>query len=154
VLHRLNPETLESDGGVLGGWDEDATAITLCQGQVVVVGSVLTNANPAHYDLHVSWLSKTTGHELDSATFAATLKEDPSNELNERAYGVACIGDEVVVVGTREVRPDPKEAEYVRAVALRYAASNAEPDVWTSPGEVLAEDAALAVAPTKTAGSP
>jgi hypothetical protein len=153
AFYRLNAETLESYFGArYSDLDIDATALAVCQGQVVVVGSVRTNENPARYDLRVSWLSKESGHELASATFAAPMLEDDKNWLSERAYGVACVGDEVVVVGTRGIKPNITALEHVRTVVLRYAASNAAPAVWTSPGDVLAEDAALAVAPTKDGG--
>lgn len=154
VLHQLSPDTLlDLHSPRFSEADEDATAIALCQNRVVVVGSVRTAINPNRYDLLVSWLSKESGSLLgEPVRFAAPTDEDDDNLLNERAYGVACVGGEVVVVGTHEIKPNINDPEYTRTVVLRYAAPDAAPGIWTSPGDVLSEDAALAVAPTKDGG--
>jgi len=154
MIRKLDPDTLEDvHDPRFGNLDEDATALALCQGRVVVVGSVRTATKPNRYDLRVWWLSEESGFEIGQpSTFAAPPSEDDKNALSERAYGVACVGGEVVVVGTRGVWPDVGDPEHVRTVVLRFAAPGAVPDVWTSPGDVLAEDAALAVTPTKNGG--
>lgn len=158
VIYRLDPATLEPvSKPEYSAEDEDATALTLCKEQVVVAGSVRTNEAPPLYDLRVSWLSKQSEGPVSTATFAAPKEEDQMNAWSERAYGVACVDGEVVVVGTRQIKPDPKKPAYTRTVVLRYASPDASPEVWTSPGkklgkDVLDEDAALAVVPTKDGG--
>lgn len=155
MIRKLDPDTLEDvHDPRYGNLDEDATALALCQGRVAVVGSFRTATKPNRYDLRVWWLSQESGFEIGQpSTFAAPPSEDEKNLRSERAFGVACVGGEVVVVGTREVQPDVNKAEiHTRTVVLRFVAPGAVPDVWTSPGDVLAEDAGLAVTPTKNGG--
>jgi hypothetical protein len=153
VLYKLDPGTLEPiDDPAYGLADEDATALALCQDHVVVAGSIRTDDNPKRYDMRVSWLSRETLDLAASRPWAAPISEDPPNFRSERAYGVACVGGEVVVAGTREIYDDDLQLDLVRTVVLRYATKNEDPKVWTSKGDPLPEDAGLAVAPTKDGG--
>lgn len=136
----------------IGAEHEEVTALAICDDRLVAVGSLRTQLNPPRHDLRVRWLSLESGAEIAAATFAAPKDEDPVNDLNERAYGVACVDGDTVVVGTREIWPGMKNFVHVRTVVLRYDAPGASPSFWTSPGDVLAEDAALAITPTKKGG--
>lgn len=112
----------------------------------------VAHLNPPRHDIRVRWLSLESGAEIAATTFAATKDADANNVLSERAFGVACIDGEVVVAGTREVKVDQQDISHLRTVVLRYDTPAASPSLWTSPGDVLAEDAALAITPTRKGG--
>lgn len=152
VLYKLDPETLEPlDDPVYGLPGDDATAVALCQDHVVFAGSTRTNDNPKRYDLRTTWLAKETLNLARSHPWNAPISEDATNDRSERGYGVACVGGKSVVVGTREIADDNLQL-FLRTVVLHYPTKDEDPEVWTSSGDPLPEDAGLAVASTKDGG--
>ena len=135
-----------------GDYSEEATGVAVLGERVYVVGSKLTNLNPPQRDLKLWRLEAETGAYIDETTFYAPPSEDKKNERSERAYAVAVVGDKLVVVGTREFKPEGKFGVYVRSVVLLFTVEGKLVDEWTSPGDILDEDAALAVAPTQDGG--
>ncbi|MFY0539531.1 hypothetical protein [Nannocystis pusilla] len=73
------------------------------------------------------------------------------NDLDEIGRGVAIVGDEVIVVGEREIKGGDTKI-YRRAVVLRYSLAGELLDEWSSPGELLAEDGAMGIAPLHGGG--
>jgi hypothetical protein len=150
ILHKLRmdgPEpTLEWDLPVTGDQGESANGIAILGDTVVLAGAVRTHATPPRYDLRVGWLSSSTGDLLYLRDFATPFTEDEDNKLSEQAHAVAVIDDELVVVGTRELYPPNKLEPVTRTVVLRYTPDAHLLGDWTSPGDVGAEDGALAVA--------
>ncbi|WAS99234.1 hypothetical protein [Nannocystis punicea] len=126
-----------------------ALAVTVAGPFVIVVGAL--EVSPGTHDLRVWWLAAEDGALLHEAPFAASLADDPPNKLDEIGRGVAIVGDEVIVVGERMIWGDDNKT-YRRAVVLRYSLAGELLDEWTSPGEILAEDGAMGVAPLRGGG--
>jgi hypothetical protein len=150
ILYKLRmdgPEpTLEWGLPVTGDQDESVHAIAFLGDTVALAGAVRTHANPPRYDLRVGWLSTSTGDLHYLRDFAAPADDDLDNELSEQAHGLAVAHDELVVVGTREVKLPNKLEPVTRTVVLRYGPEAQLLGEWTSPGDLNAEDGALAVA--------
>ncbi|MDC0723206.1 hypothetical protein [Nannocystis bainbridge] len=126
-----------------------ALAVTVAGPFVIVVGAL--EVSPGTHDLRVWWLAAEDGALLHEAPFAASLADDPPNKLDEIGRGVAIVGDEVIVVGEREIVGDFNKI-YRRTIVLRYSLAGEALGEWTSPGEQLAEDGGMAVAPLRGGG--
>ncbi|WAS91731.1 hypothetical protein [Nannocystis punicea] len=126
-----------------------AFGIAFAGDRVVVVGA--SEVAPGTHDLKVWWVSAADGKLFEQATFAASLQDDPKNGLDELGRGVAVVEDELVVVGERQIY-DELNQKIRRAVVLRYGLDGELLDEWTSAGELLEEDGAMAVAPLRDGG--
>jgi len=124
-------------------------AIAVAGDTLVLAGALAKGANT--HDLGVWWVSTETGKIVASRTFAAPVAEDPQNMRDEVARGVAIVGDEVVVVGEHDTRTLDNEPVR-RTIVLRYSLDGSPLGEWTSPGELLDEDAGMAVAPLRGGG--
>lgn len=126
-----------------------AHAVAVAGEFVVVAGAV--EVKPGTHNLKVWWLAAGNGAVLHEATFAAPVDEDPLNTRDEIAHGVAVVGEEIVIVGERQVFGD-KNFPVRRTLVFRYAFDGDVLDRWTSPGELLDEDAGMAVTPLHAGG--
>ncbi|WAS96405.1 hypothetical protein [Nannocystis punicea] len=126
-----------------------ALAVTVAGPFVIVVGGI--EVSPGTHDLRVWWLAAEDGALLHEAPFAASPDDDQWNKRDEIARGVALVGDEVIVVGEREINGEFNKV-YRRAVVLRYSLAGEALGDWTSPGELLEEDGAMAVAALREGG--
>ena len=127
-----------------------AHAVAVAGDVVIVVGGV--EVKPGTHDLRVWWLSADTGDHLGEQPFAAPLKDDPENLWDEVARGVAIVDGEVVVVGEHQKKNHDLDLVR-RTVVLRYSL-DAEllGEEWSSPGELMDEDAGMAVTPLRGGG--
>lgn len=126
-----------------------AHGIAFAGDRVIVVGA--SEVAPGTHDLKVWGISAKDGKLSYEKTFNMGVQEDPLNERDELGRGVAIVGDEVVVVGEREIFNETKQARR-RSVVLRYGLGGAFLGEWTSLGEWLAEDGAMGVAPLRAGG--
>ncbi|MDC0717752.1 hypothetical protein [Nannocystis bainbridge] len=124
-------------------------ALAVVGDTLVLAGSLTTGAGT--HDLRVWWVAADTGEIVASRSFAMAAVEDPQNLRDEVARGVAIVGDEVVVVGEREIK-SLAQAFVQRTVVLRHTLDGEPLAEWTSPGEQLDEDGAMAVAPLGAGG--
>ncbi|MFY0531751.1 hypothetical protein [Nannocystis pusilla] len=92
-------------------------AIAVAGDVVILVGAVETG--PGTHDLAIWWVSAESGQVLLPKTFAAPFEEDMLNVFDEVARGAAVVGDELVVIGEREIL-DEFNQPVRRAVVLRY----------------------------------
>jgi hypothetical protein len=129
------------------GTSVNALAVT---GEALILAGAL-EISPGTHDLKVWWVSTKTGHALYEETFAAPPAEDPQNWYDEVARDVAIIGGEVVVVGEHMTKNTDDELVR-RTVVLRFSLNGNLLSKWTSQGEQLEEDAAMAVAPLRAGG--
>ncbi|MDC0717774.1 hypothetical protein [Nannocystis bainbridge] len=132
--------------GLLG---TSVNALIVVDDSLVLVGA--DEVKPGTHDLKVWWVSATGGEQQDERTFAASPAEDKLNDWDEVARGVALVGDEIVVVGERMTKNED-DVEVQRTVVLRYGLDGASLGAWTSPGELMDEDVAMAVAPLREGG--
>lgn len=126
-----------------------ALAVTVAGPFVIVVGAL--EVSPGKHDLRVWWLSAEDGALLHEAPFAMSPGDDWFNERDEIGRGAAIVGDEVIVVGEREIVGEFNKI-YRRTVVLRYSLAGEALGEWTSPGEQLEEDGGMAVAPLQGGG--
>ncbi|MFZ6179951.1 hypothetical protein [Nannocystis pusilla] len=126
-----------------------ANAIAVVDETLIVVGA--SEIGPNTHDLGVWWVSAESGEVLHAETFVPPPGEDPNNGRDEVGRGVAIVNDEVVVVGERETTNDDNELVR-RTLVLRYSLVGETLDEWTSPGELMDEDAGMAVAPLRGGG--
>ena len=126
-----------------------AHAVTIAGDVVIVVGAV--EVQPGTHDLRVWWVSAENGDVVLEQPFAAPVTDDQENKWDEVARGVAIVDGEIVVVGERVIKGDDLE-EVRRTVVLRYSLGGDLVGAWTSPGELLAEDGGMAVAPLRGGG--
>ncbi|MDC0721642.1 hypothetical protein [Nannocystis bainbridge] len=134
---------------VTGELGTQAFGITFAGNRVVVVGA--SEVAPGTHDLKVWWLATEDGELLDESTFAAGSEDDPGNLLDELGRAATLVGDRLVVVGERQIEGEFNNP-YRRAVVLHYSLAGILLDEWTSPGELLEEDAGMAVAPLRDGG--
>lgn len=132
-----------------GGPKTKALGVTAAGPVVIVVGAV--EVSPGTHDLRVWWLAAEDGALLHEAPFAMAPEDDPFNKRDELGRGVAMMGGEVVVVGEREI-VDQFNDVVRRTIVLRYSLAGGSLGGWTSPGEQLAEDGGMAVAPLRAGG--
>ena len=125
-----------------------AHAIAVAGDVLIVVGAV--EAGTAH-DLRVWWVSAVSGEVLHEQAFAASPAEDNFNKWDEVARGVAIVASEIVVVGERETKNHDFQ-DVRRTVILRFSLEGEALGEWTSPGELMDEDAGMAVAPLRGGG--
>ncbi|MCY1009310.1 hypothetical protein OV079_27850 [Nannocystis pusilla] len=140
---------LSFDWTATGDPKTKALAVTIAGGVVIVVGGI--EVSPGTHDLRVWWLSAEDGALLHEAPFAMSPGDDWFNERDEIGRGVAIVGDEVIVVGEREIIGEFNKI-YRRTVVLRYSIAGEALGEWTSPGEQLEEDGGMAVAPLRGGG--
>lgn len=124
-------------------------AIAVVGDVVILVGAV--EMGPGTHDLAIWWVSAENGQILLPQTFAAPFEEDNFNTRDEVAHGVVLIDDELVVVGERDTTSDDNQAVR-RTVVLRYLLAGDFIAEWTSPGELMDEDGAMAVTPLRAGG--
>ncbi|WP_434420954.1 hypothetical protein [Nannocystis pusilla] len=140
----------EAKGPVWSGPSKtSANAIAVVDDMLVVVGAI--EIGPNTHDLGVWWVSAESGQVLLVQSFVPPPGDDPNNWRDEIARGVAIVGDEVVVVGERETK-NAELALVRRTVVLRFGLDGSPFSEWTLPGDLLDEDAALAVAPLREGG--
>ncbi|MDC0669784.1 hypothetical protein [Nannocystis radixulma] len=132
-----------------GPFDSSVNAIAVAGDVLILAGAF--EQGPNTHDLWVWWISAETGELLDAQGFAAPVEEDKFNDWDEVARGVAIVADEVVVVGECQTQ-DVDNFLPRRTVVLRYTLDGEVLDEWTSPGELLDEDAGMAVAPLRAGG--
>ncbi|MFY0538474.1 hypothetical protein [Nannocystis pusilla] len=113
---------------------------------LILVGA--DEVSPGTHDLKAWWISAPDAELVHERTFAAPSDDDKFNTRDEVGRGVAIVGDEVVVVGERETMGIDMKLRR-RTVVLRYDLDAALWGQWTSPGELMDEDAAMAVAPLR-----
>jgi len=117
-------------------------------GTIYVAGSIRTGKAPDRWDLG-TWV-----YDKDKKAYGPDQYFDPGDLelklLNERGHAVAVLKDgRVVVVGMAEVRlPEDIKKIYLRAVAILYEGKGTRVGVWTSPGDKMKHDAALAAVAT------
>ena len=117
-------------------------------GTIYVAGSIRTGKAPERWDLG-TWV-----YDKDKTAYGPDQYSDPEDKTkgrNERGRAVVVLNDgRVVVVGMAEVRPpeDPMTT-YVRMVAILYEGKGTRMKVWTSPGDKMKHDAALAAVATE-----
>ncbi|MDC0670543.1 hypothetical protein [Nannocystis radixulma] len=126
-----------------------AFAVTVAGPIVIVVGGI--EISPGTHDLRVWWLAAEDGALLHEQAFAMSAEDDENNKRDEIGRGVAIVGDQVVVVGEREIDGEFNKI-YRRTVVLRYSLAGEALGEWTSPGEQLEEDGGMAVAPLRKGG--
>jgi hypothetical protein len=126
-----------------------ANAIAVVGDTLVVVGA--TEIGPNTHDVGVWWVSAESGQVLLTQSFTPPPGDDPNNWRDEVGRGVAIVDDEVVVVGERETE-SLDNVLVRRTVVLRYNLAGEALDEWTSPGELMDEDAGMAVAPLRGGG--
>ncbi|MCY0987025.1 hypothetical protein OV203_07820 [Nannocystis sp. ILAH1] len=132
-----------------GPLETSVNAIAVVDDVLVLAGAI--EQGPNTHDLRVWWISAETGDLLDERAFAASSDEDKFNTRDEVARGVAVVGDEIVVVGERQVL-DFENQLVRRTVVLRHDLKNEPLAEWTSPGELMDEDAGMAVGPLRAGG--
>ncbi|MDC0721532.1 hypothetical protein [Nannocystis bainbridge] len=132
-----------------GPLDSSVNAIAVV-GDVLVLGGAVAQG-PNTHDLWVWWVSAETGEVISASSFAAPPGEDKFNERDEVARGVAVVGDEVVVVGERDTT-NAENDPVRRATVLHYTLDGVPVAEWTSTGELLDEDAGMAIAPLRAGG--
>ncbi|WAS95082.1 hypothetical protein [Nannocystis punicea] len=133
----------------IGGLGSSVNAITVDGDVLILVGADEVNAGT--HDLKVWWLSATGGQVLDEQTFAAPGEDDFFNEWDEVARGVAIVDGEIVVVGERQILGNNNQLVR-RTIVLQYGLGGEPLAEWTSSGELLDEDAGMAVAPLHAGG--
>ncbi|MDC0720853.1 hypothetical protein [Nannocystis bainbridge] len=126
-----------------------AFGIEFAGDRVIVVGAI--EIAPGTHDLKVWWLAAHDGELLDERTFAMAAQDDKINAYDELARAAAIVDGELVVVGEREIQGKFNWL-YRRTVVLRFSLDNELLDEWTSPGELLEEDAGMAVTPLRDGG--
>ena len=114
---------------------------------IIMVGSRLTNENPARYDALVKGYTTTGVIWTDVLKAPFTLDEfhkDIPNENSEHALAVDINPDtlEVIVVGEREFKPDFMAPIYNRTFTARYYPMGGRIGSWTSSGDYLPNDSA------------
>ena len=133
----------------IGTLGTSVNAITAVDDVLILVGA--DEVSPGTHDLKAWWISATDAEIVHERTFAASFAEDPFNDWDEVARGVAVVEDEVVVVGERETMN--AELKLVRRTAvLRYTLDGEPLGEWTSPGELLEEDAGMGITPLRDGG--
>lgn len=133
----------------IGPLGSSVNAIAVAEDKVILAGA--REISPGTHDLKVWWVEAETGKLLFERTFAAPPEDDFMNVWDEVARGVAIVAGEVVVVGERVTKNDANELVR-RTVVLRYSLDGAPLGDWTSPGELMDEDAGMAVAPLRGGG--
>ena len=133
----------------IGALGTSVHAMTAVDDVLILVGA--DEVSPGTHDLKAWWISAPDAELLHERTFAAPSDEDKFNDWDEVARGVAVVGDEVVVVGEREI-PDTEQALVRRTTVLQHTLEGMPLAEWTSPGELLEEDAGMAVAPLRAGG--
>ncbi|MDC0721422.1 hypothetical protein [Nannocystis bainbridge] len=117
---------------------------------LILVGA--DEVHPGTHDLKIWWVSSTGGGQvLDEQTFAAPKEDDFANAWDEVGRGVAIVDNEVIVVGERQLM-DQNNFLARRTVVLHYALDAEALTEWTSPGELLDEDAGMAISPLRAGG--
>lgn len=142
-------EPLPIEWTVTGAAKTKAIAVAVAGPMVIVVGGV--EFSPGTHDLRVWWLAAEDGALLHEAPFAMPKVDDPQNKRDELGRGVALVGDDIVVVGEREIFGGLNQT-YRRTIVLRYSLAGAQRGEWTSPGELLEEDGGMGVAPLHNGG--
>ncbi|MFZ6181956.1 hypothetical protein [Nannocystis pusilla] len=133
----------------IGALGTSVNAMTAADDVLILVGA--DEVSPGTHDLKAWWISAPDAELVHERTFAASSDDDKFNTRDEVGRGVAIVGDEVVVVGERETMGIDMKLRR-RTVVLRYDLDAALWGQWTSPGELMDEDAAMAVAPLRGGG--
>lgn len=142
-------EPLPVDWTWTGDLETKAHGIAVADGVVVLVGAV--EISPGSHDLKVWWRRADDGDLLHEVTFAAPFAQNPTNTWDEIGRGVTIVDGEVIVVGERQLK-DVDNDVIRRTVVLRYSLDGEALGEWTSPGELMEEDAGMAVAPLRAGG--
>ncbi|MDC0672439.1 hypothetical protein [Nannocystis radixulma] len=132
-----------------GPHETSVNAIAVVDDVLILAGAF--EQGPDTHDLWVWWISAETGELLDARSFAAPPADDMFNDWDEVARGVAIVGDEVVVVGEREISGVNNQLVR-RTVVLRHTLDGEPLPEWTSPGELLEEDAGMGITPLRGGG--
>ena len=117
-------------------------------GTIYVAGSIRTGKAPERWDLG-TWV-----YDKDKKAYGPDQYFDPGDKdaknHNERGHAVAVLKDgRVVVVGMAEIwLPEDDKKIRLRTVAILYEGKGTRVGVWTSPGDKMTHDAALAAVAT------
>ncbi|WP_434422272.1 hypothetical protein [Nannocystis pusilla] len=133
----------------IGALGTSVHAMTAVDDVLILVGA--DEVSPGTHDIKAWWISAADAQILEERTFAAPSDDDKFNKRDEVGRGVALVGGEVVVVGERETKGIDMKLRR-RTVVLRYDLDGAPLGEWTSPGELMDEDAGMAVAPLREGG--
>ena len=115
-------------------------------GTIYIAGSIRTNKAPERWDLG-TWV-----YDKDKTAYGPDqygAPEDFANKYSERGRAVAVLADgRVAVVGFAEVKLPKINEPFLRAVAVLYEGKGTRVGVWTSAGDKMKHDAALAAVAT------